>query len=133
MVDADNKSGKSSDDKDRALFSIFVLSLHAQGMQQLGKVMNPLTGKIERNLEQAQSTIDMLEMLKRKTAGNLSSEEDSLLGRLLYELQLNYVDEANRKQAPRDDEAESEKTGTDDSAGSTTDGGKDQKNGDVDS
>jgi cell division protein FtsI/penicillin-binding protein 2 len=81
---------------DQALFVGLVLSLHAAGMQQLGKVMNPLSGEVERNLDQAQSTINMMEMLQRRTTGNLSDEEVKLLERMLYELRMNYVDEANR-------------------------------------
>lgn len=81
---------------DQSLFVALIFSLHAAGMQQLGKVMNPLSGEVERNLEQAKSTIEMLEMLERRTAGNLSEDEKKLLERLLYELRMNYVDEANR-------------------------------------
>lgn len=85
---------------DKALFAALLLSLHAAGMQQMGKVINPLSGKVERDLEQAKGTIDMLEMLKRMTDGNLDPEEDKLLGRMLYELQMNYVDEAKRGEKP---------------------------------
>ncbi|MFH2054960.1 MAG: DUF1844 domain-containing protein, partial [bacterium] len=55
----------------------------------------PLSGEVERNLEQAQGTINMMEMLQRRTAGNLTDDEKKLLDRLLYELRMNYVDEAN--------------------------------------
>lgn len=79
---------------DKALLTALVFSLHAAGMQQMGKVVNPMTGKVERDLEQAKGTIDMMEMLKRKMAGNLDAEEEKLLSHFLYELQMNYVDEA---------------------------------------
>jgi hypothetical protein len=95
---------------DQALFTALLFSLHAAGMQQLGKIMNPLSGKIERDLEQAQATIEMLEMFKRKTTGNLTENETKLLTRLLYELQMNYVDEAGKDQ----------KSGTDPTASGTT-------------
>ncbi len=95
---------------DQALFSALLFSLHAAGMQQLGKIMNPLTGQVERDLEQAQATIEMMEMIKRKTAGNLAENESKLLARLLYELQMNYVDEAGKDQ----------KTGTDPTSSGTT-------------
>ncbi len=95
---------------DQALFTALLFSLHAAGMQQLGKIMNPLTNQVERDLEQAQATIEMLEMLKRKTTGNLVENENKLLARLLYELQMNYVDEAGKDQ----------KAGTASTPGSTT-------------
>jgi len=77
-------------------FLSLVISLSALAMQQLGKVNNPLTNKIERNLEQAKLTIDMLTMLKKKTQGNLTTEEEKLLHTNLANLQLNYVDELNK-------------------------------------
>ena len=73
-----------------------VLSMQAATMQHLGKVMSPVTGKVERNLEAARYSIDMLEMLQRKTVGNLSSDEQKLLDHVLHELRLNYLDETGK-------------------------------------
>lgn len=88
----------TGNEREQALFGALVFSLHAAGMQQMGKLMNPMTGKVERDLEQAQATIEMLDMLKKKTAGNLSDYETKLISRLLAELQMNYVDEINQAQ-----------------------------------
>ena len=79
-------------------FMSLVLSLSQAAMQQMGKITNPLTGKIERNLEQAKVTIDMLEMLKEKTIGNLVKEEERLISDTLATLQLNYVDEVKKEE-----------------------------------
>ena len=49
--------------------------------------------EIERDLDQAQLSIDMLDMLEAKTRGNLTDEEKKYLGEVLKELKLNYVDE----------------------------------------
>ena len=87
------------------MFYQLVLSLQASSMQHLGKVMSQVTGKIERNLEAAKYSIDMLEMLQRKTANNLGEEEKKLLDHVLYELRMNYVDEANKKDDPETAEA----------------------------
>lgn len=78
-------------------FINLVSALAASAMQQLGKLANPMTGKTEMNLEGAKATIDLLEMLKAKTAGNLSEDEANLLRATLSNLQLNYVDEATGK------------------------------------
>ena len=78
------------------LYYQLVLSMQAATMQHLGKVMSPVTGKVERNLEAARYSIDMLEMLQRKTVGNLSSDEQKLLDHVLHELRLNYLDETNK-------------------------------------
>jgi hypothetical protein len=75
----------------------FVSLLANSAMQQLGKLANPFTGKIERNLDGAKATIDMIEMLKAKTKGNLSADEQQVLDINLSNLQLNYVDELKRK------------------------------------
>ena len=73
-----------------------VISLSQAGMLQLGKIVNPMTGKEEKNLEQAKVTISMLEMLKEKTVGNLTKEEEKMMAEVVSNLQLNYVDEINK-------------------------------------
>jgi len=89
-----------SQSETNVMFLQLVMSLEAAAMQQLGKIQNSFTGKIERNLELAKSTIDMLEMFEKKTAGNLSHEEEAILKRVLFQLRMNYVDElkADRKE-----------------------------------
>jgi hypothetical protein len=52
-----------------------------------------LTGKIERDLQAAKATIDLLRMLREKTKGNLSDREQKAFNALLGGVQLNYVDE----------------------------------------
>ncbi|MCB1195217.1 DUF1844 domain-containing protein [bacterium] len=79
-----------------AQFIGLVSILANSALQRLGKVMNPLTGKIERDIESARMTIDWLRMLKVKTAGNLNSDEDRILTSYISNLQLNYVDEIEK-------------------------------------
>ncbi|MBN1503885.1 MAG: DUF1844 domain-containing protein [Candidatus Eisenbacteria bacterium] len=89
-----------------ALFMAFILNLHATTMIALGKIVSPLTHKIERNLEQARFTIDLLGMLEAKTAGNRTEEESRALKTVLTELRLNYVDELKKdKQAEKEAQA----------------------------
>jgi hypothetical protein len=61
-------------------------------MQGLGKIADP-TGQVSRNLEYVSQTIDLMEMLKVKTKGNITDEIEKLLDGMLSELRLNYVDE----------------------------------------
>ncbi len=89
-----------SDDKHRALFTQLVLIFHTAAMQHMGKLKNPLTDKIERSLIQAQSAIDMLDMLKEGMKGNLSNEEERFLSTVLQELKLNYLDEMKKPDLP---------------------------------
>lgn len=79
--------------KNEILFMQFVMGLSHSGMMQLGKVMNPMTQKIEKDLNAAQATIDFLIALREKTNGNLSKPEEELLTNSISTLQLNYVDE----------------------------------------
>ncbi len=89
-----------SDEKQNGdMFQGLVISLAAAAMQHLGKTLNPLTRKIEKDLNAAQATIDMLDMLATKTQGNLSEAEAKLLKSVLAELKLNYVETLNEKPA----------------------------------
>ena len=83
-------------------FMQIVLSLQAAAMQQMGKVINPMTTKIERDLMMAQNSIDMLDMLNTKMQNNMSEQESNLLEHVLYELRLNYVDETKKKDIPQE-------------------------------
>ena len=73
-------------------FSGFVTSLSFQVLMHFGDIENPLTKKKEKDLEAAKQTIDLLVMLKEKTKGNLSPDEEKLLSSLLADLELRYVE-----------------------------------------
>jgi len=94
--------------KNQFLFTQLVLMFHTAAMQQMGKLKNPLTDKIERDLEQAQVSIDILDMVKEKTKGNLTNDEERFLNSVLQELKLNYVDEASKDKAAESKEEKRE-------------------------
>lgn len=83
-----------------ANFTSLVLFLTTIASQHLGVVKNPLTDKVEKNLELAKYTIDSLDVLQDKTKGNLTKEEEELLKSMLSNLKLIYV----REQTKKDDE-----------------------------
>jgi hypothetical protein len=62
-----------------------------EGFTALGKIAHPMTGKTEKNLEQASFVIDLLAVLQEKTKGNLTDTEARLLDNVLRDLRLNYV------------------------------------------
>jgi len=66
-------------------FGFFVTTLALQASISLGAVANPATGKTEANLPQAKFIIDTLAVLRDKTKGNLTKEEEELLENVLYE------------------------------------------------
>ena len=74
-------------------FMSLVYTLSQTAMMQLGKLANPVTGKVEKNIGQAKASIDMLEMLKEKTKSNLTKTEEKMLLTTLSNLYLNYSDE----------------------------------------
>lgn len=79
------------------LFIALITSLASTCWMQLGKVPNPMTNKIEKELENAKFTIDLLRMLKDKTQGNLTADEERLLLSVITDLELNYADEVKRE------------------------------------
>ena len=77
----------------KVTFSNFVLSLSTTVLYHFGDFPDPATNKAEKNLTAAKQTIDMLNMLKNKTVGNLDNNEKELLDGILYELMMRYVKE----------------------------------------
>ena len=79
------------------LFAQLIVIFHQNAMVAMGKLKNPVTDTVERDLLQAKLSIDMLEMIKDKTKNNLSPQLSQVLDHALSELRLNYVDESNKQ------------------------------------
>ncbi len=79
------------ENKNMQLFMGLCTSLVTQAWMQLGKIKNPMTDKIETDINGASLTIDMIVMLKEKTKGNISDEEVKILDQSISELKMNYV------------------------------------------
>ena len=84
--------------KNEILLQSLVMMFETAAMQHLGKLKNPMTDKIERDLQQAQYAIDMLDMLKEKTKNNCTEHEKRMLDSVVASLKLNYVDELAHEQ-----------------------------------
>ncbi len=101
-------------DTNSLLFTQLIMSFHAAAWQQLGKVASPISGKVERNLELAKNSIDILGMLESKTKGNLSEDEEKFLQQILTQLRMNFVEESGKPQPEEkdnDQNKEEEKSG----------------------
>lgn len=83
-------------DREAALFLQLLLGLQQAAMVALGKLMNPVSGRIERNLEAARNTIDTLSALEVRTRGNLGADEQRVLTQVLTDLRMNYLDEMKK-------------------------------------
>ena len=90
------------------LFMQLIIQNQQIAMMAMGKIKNPVTDKIDRNLEHAKIYIDTLDMLQAKTKGNLSDYEEKFLTETLKDLKLNYVDEMDKDK--KKDESKKEKS-----------------------
>ncbi len=77
-------------------FSQIVITLAQTAYVHLGVIDDPFSKKKDKNLEQAKFTIDMLDILKEKTMGNLTKEESNLLEDILYDLHMKYLYETEQ-------------------------------------
>ena len=98
------KMGSDEISKNSALFYQLVASFSTSAWQHLGKIADPMTGKVAKDLKLASYYIDILCMLKEKTKGNLSQEEEQATERTLGDLQLNYIEEAGKEETSEKDE-----------------------------
>lgn len=79
-------------------FNFFCTTLAIQAGIFMGAMENPATNKKEEDLPQAKFIIDTLGMLKEKTRGNLTAEEEKLLDNLLFELRQQYIEKTKGDQ-----------------------------------
>ena len=90
---------------DHVLIGLFS-SLQAAAMAQMGKIQNPATGEIERDLVQAQSTIDILDMLKTKCRTETPEDLLRFMDNSVMELQMNFLDEKKKDAGAAEDQPE---------------------------
>ncbi|MEJ7622371.1 MAG: DUF1844 domain-containing protein [Pyrinomonadaceae bacterium] len=77
--------------EDPASFVNFLSTLATNAAAALGAVAHPVTGKRSLDLETGKYWLDVLGMLKDKTAGNLHPQEARLVDGLLGDLRMQYV------------------------------------------
>ena len=73
-------------------FMTFILSLVSSAQIHLGLIPNPVTQKTESDLRAARQMIDILDILKEKTKGNLTNDEERLIDYVLYDLRMKFVE-----------------------------------------
>ncbi len=74
-------------------FPSFIFSLSTSALLHLGEIADPTTRKKEKDLPLAKQTIDILGMLREKTRGNLSADEEKILDTILADLRWRYIRE----------------------------------------
>jgi hypothetical protein len=78
-----------------ASLSFLIASLAAQAQVALGRFENPVTKRTELDLPTARHAVDLLEVLEKKTKGNLEPQEIALISHVLWDLRLAYVQSSN--------------------------------------
>lgn len=87
------------------VFENLIRSLGQNAAMLLGGYADPRTGQPVLDLEGAREMIDMLDVLREKTQGNLAPEEDTLLLDVLGNLKLAFMEMA--KAAAKQEKAQS--------------------------
>jgi hypothetical protein len=75
-------------------FSSLILPFYTQAVIKLGLAEDPLSTKQGENLELAKRLIDLLDLLKQRTEGNLKPEEEKFLTGCIHQLKLAYMEKA---------------------------------------
>jgi len=75
----------------RKLFLQLILQNQQMALISMGKTSNPVSNQIEKNLEYAKVSIDILDMLLLKTKGNLSQVEEQYLKDMINNLKIDYA------------------------------------------
>jgi hypothetical protein len=78
-------------------FSTFVMGLTTQALMHLGEIPDPVHNDVHHDLPAAKQMIDLLGILRDKTKGNLDPTEEQLLGEMLYDLRMRYVEVARSR------------------------------------
>ena len=90
-----------ADARDPASFVSFLMSIASNAASALGMMEHPVTHQRDVDVELGKHWIDVLGMLQRKTAGNLTPQEKRMLEGLLADLRMQYVSLVNSPQQPR--------------------------------
>ena len=74
-------------------FPSLIFSLSSTALFHLGELPDPQTNEKKKDLPLAKHAIDTIAMLKEKTAGNLTGDEEKFIENVLTDLRLRYVKE----------------------------------------
>ena len=90
-----------ADARDPASFVSFLMSIASNAASALGMIEHPVTHQREVDVELGKHWIDILGMIEKKTAGNLTQSEKRMLESLLSDLRMQYVSLMNSPQQAR--------------------------------
>jgi len=99
--DQETEKRKKEDDARRSPlpevnFNSLIFSLSSSALLHIGDIADPQSGEKKKDLPMAKYSIDIIAMLKEKTKGNLTDEEQKFLDNILADLRLRYVKAAKK-------------------------------------
>lgn len=94
-----NQAKKKKSDEPKEImppldFSSLILPFYTQALIKLGMVEDSQTNKEIENVDLAKRLIDLLDLLKDRTKGNLKPEEEQFLSGCLQQLKMSYMEKA---------------------------------------
>lgn len=81
------------EDNHQILFMQLVIQNQQKGLISLGKVKNPASDALDKNLEYAMLSIDPLDMLVQKTKDNFYEYEKKLITETIIQSKIIYAEE----------------------------------------
>lgn len=94
-------------------FTVFLSGLVAEGLASLGLLKHPAAEGIKKDLRHAGLVVDTLDMIKNKTKGNLTKEEEESLEQALHQLRMAYVsatqEDQKKEEKPQEEKQEEDK------------------------
>jgi hypothetical protein len=75
-----------------ASFDLLLTTLATEALVALGQIPHPATGEALVRRHQAKYLIDMIDVLRQKTKGNLSTSEQQTLDGLLHQLRMAFLE-----------------------------------------
>ncbi|MEX0994325.1 MAG: DUF1844 domain-containing protein [Balneolaceae bacterium] len=109
-METPTNSDKLNPDQQQQLLFMMLIQQHQQiAMMGMGKIKNPSTDEIERDLKSAKFAIDTLNVLEKYTKGNLPEDLKNYLTQTLTNLRINYADEKKKGDEPQNSDQDDQK------------------------
>lgn len=82
-----------------ANFSTVVSIFSTQAMVAMGAIPNPATGKPDIQIDLARHLIDLIDVLEKKSKGNLDQAETSMIDATLHHLRVSFIEQTQAQKS----------------------------------
>jgi hypothetical protein len=83
----------------QASFELLITTFVTEAMSALGQLPHPATGQLEFDPDHARFAIDMLDVIREKTKGNLTPDEEHGLQEVIHQLRMGFIAISNQQSA----------------------------------